>query len=82
MILLLLANLLQLNTSSAELTYDGISIFPNPVQENLSIKINPVRNAKYFIYSNTGKILESVKINEQGNFNISHLYPDGRTNIQ
>jgi len=63
--------LLQLNTSSIELT-NGISfsIFPNPAQENLSIQINPVRDATYLIYSSTGKIIESRKTIEQSNFNV------------
>jgi len=62
--------LLKLTTSLAESIYD-ISIFPNPVHENLNVKMNPVHDAKYQIYSNTGEIIELGKISQQGNFNVN-----------
>ena len=52
-----------------------IKVYPNPVTEKLSIDLNGVSgDAKVMIYSNTGQLLKTDKLNAQNNtINVDHL---------
>jgi len=58
-----------------QLLSTAIKVYPNPVADNLSIDLNGVSgNAKVTIYSSTGQLLKTEKLNTQNNtININHL---------
>ncbi len=58
-----------------QLLNTAIKVYPNPVTEKLSIDLNNVSgDAKVMIYSSTGQLLKTEKLNTQNNsINISHL---------
>jgi hypothetical protein len=58
-----------------QLLSTAIKVYPNPVTEKLSIDLNGVSgDAKVMIYSSTGQLLKTEKLNAQNNtINISHL---------
>jgi len=58
-----------------QLLSTAIKVYPNPVTEKLSIDLNDVSgDAKVMIYSNTGQLLKTEKLNAQNNtINVNHL---------
>lgn len=58
-----------------QLLNTAIKVYPNPVTEKLSIDLNDVSgNIKLMLYSMTGQLLITEKLNTQKNsINISHL---------
>lgn len=58
-----------------QLLSTAIKVYPNPVSEKLSIHLNDISGeAKLMLYSMTGQLLKTEKLNAQKNtINISHL---------
>ncbi len=53
---------------------DVLSVYPNPVKDNLSVTLSEVRNARYEIFSLTGnKIMEGLLHNNQNAIDVSAI---------
>jgi len=56
---------------------DGISVFPNPVKDNVNIELPKSQNYEVHLYDLTGKqiFVRTIEDDDQANYNLSNLKP-------